>query len=76
MTNDDYCDRLYEVRYVAGVNAQYHQQCEAWYAWADRAVRVSVAALAVIAAVLAVPPLDLLWWAFAAAGRPPCWPWP
>jgi hypothetical protein len=67
MTNDDYCRRLHDVKWTAGASARYHQIRTAKYSRADRCVRIGVAVAAVIALVLAVPPLEVHWWSFVAA---------
>jgi len=61
MNHDEYCCRMRDVKYTAGMNARYHQNCEDWFDWWDKAIRVAVAGLAVFGLVLAVPGLDKDW---------------
>src|SRR5579871_2144729 len=64
MQKDEYCRRLHEVKWTAGVSARYHQKLEYIFGWLDKGVRISVAVVALAAVILAVPPLELHWPSF------------
>jgi hypothetical protein len=60
MTSEEYCRRLRHVIYTAGVNARYHQFCEARSGRWDQAIRIAVGVLATVGLILSVPGFDKL----------------
>lgn len=67
MTNAEYQKRLHELAFTCEMNQLYHQTLEWRYGVGDKALKITVAILAIIGAVLAVPALDQPLWAFALA---------
>lgn len=62
MKTEDFCDRLYELKFTSGMNARYHHHLEArWGGW-DKVVRITVGALSVAGLVTTLMGRDLDAW--------------